>query len=46
MDTPASRAATPTGDRAGRVDVERVAAATAFLASNEAAHVTGAPVTT
>ncbi|MGH7312985.1 MAG: SDR family oxidoreductase [Candidatus Rokuibacteriota bacterium] len=45
MDTPANRAAMPGSDRQGWVPVESVAAAIAFLASEEATHVTGALVT-
>jgi NAD(P)-dependent dehydrogenase (short-subunit alcohol dehydrogenase family) len=45
MDTPANRAAMPGSDRKGWVPVESVAAAIAFLASEEASHVTGALVT-
>jgi NAD(P)-dependent dehydrogenase (short-subunit alcohol dehydrogenase family) len=45
MDTPANRAAMPDSDRKGWVPVESVAALIAFLASDEAAHVTGALVT-
>jgi NAD(P)-dependent dehydrogenase (short-subunit alcohol dehydrogenase family) len=42
MDTPANRAAMPEADRRGWVPVDRVAAAIAFLAGDEAGHVTGA----
>jgi NAD(P)-dependent dehydrogenase (short-subunit alcohol dehydrogenase family) len=45
MDTPANRAAMPDADRRGWVPVDSVAAAIAFLASDEAGHVTGALVT-
>jgi len=45
MDTPANRAAMPSSDRKGWVPVESVAAAIAFLASEEASHVTAALVT-
>lgn len=45
MDTPANRAAMPDSDRRGWVPVESVAAVIAFLASDEAAHVTAALVT-
>jgi len=45
MDTPANRAAMPSSDRKGWVPVESVAAAIAFLAGEEAAHVTGGLVT-
>lgn len=45
MDTPVNRAAIPSSDRKGWVPVESVAAAIAFLASEEASHVTGALVT-
>ncbi len=45
MDTPANRAAMPGSDRQGWVPVESVAAAIAFLASEDASHVTGALVT-
>jgi NAD(P)-dependent dehydrogenase (short-subunit alcohol dehydrogenase family) len=41
MDTPANRAAMPDSDRKGWVPVESVAAAIAFLASEEAGHVSG-----
>jgi NAD(P)-dependent dehydrogenase (short-subunit alcohol dehydrogenase family) len=44
MDTPANRAAMPTSDRKGWVSVDSVAAAIAFLASEDAAEVTGALV--
>jgi NAD(P)-dependent dehydrogenase (short-subunit alcohol dehydrogenase family) len=44
MDTPANRAAMPTSDRKGWVSVDSVAAAIAFLASEDAAQVTGALV--
>ncbi len=45
MDTPANRAAMPGSDRQGWVPVESVAAAIAFLVSEDASHVTGALVT-
>jgi NAD(P)-dependent dehydrogenase (short-subunit alcohol dehydrogenase family) len=45
MDTPANRAAMPGADRSGWVPVESVAEAIAFLASDAAAHVTGALLT-
>jgi NAD(P)-dependent dehydrogenase (short-subunit alcohol dehydrogenase family) len=45
MDTPANRAAMPDADRRGWVSVESVAAAIAFLAGDEAAHVTGSLLT-
>lgn len=41
MDTPGNRAAMPDADRSGWVPVESVAAAIAFLASDEAGHVNG-----
>ncbi|HSE92732.1 MAG TPA: SDR family NAD(P)-dependent oxidoreductase [Methylomirabilota bacterium] len=41
MDTPGNRAAMPDADRKGWVPVESVAAAIAFLASDEARHVNG-----
>jgi NAD(P)-dependent dehydrogenase (short-subunit alcohol dehydrogenase family) len=44
MDTPANRAAMPDSDRKGWVPVESVAAAIAFLAAEESAHVTGTVV--
>jgi NAD(P)-dependent dehydrogenase (short-subunit alcohol dehydrogenase family) len=45
MDTPANRAAMPDSDRKGWVPVDSVAAAITFLASEDAAHVSGALVT-
>lgn len=45
MDTPANRAAMPDSDRKGWVPVDSVAAAIAFLASDDAGHVSGALVT-
>jgi len=45
MDTSANRAAMPTADRSGWVQVESVADAIAFLASEAAAHVSGTIVT-
>ena len=42
MDTPANRAAMPDSDRKGWVTVESVAGVIAYLASDAAAHVTGA----
>jgi NAD(P)-dependent dehydrogenase (short-subunit alcohol dehydrogenase family) len=45
MDTPANRAAMPDSDRKGWVPVDSVAAAVTFLASEDAAHVSGALVT-
>jgi NAD(P)-dependent dehydrogenase (short-subunit alcohol dehydrogenase family) len=44
MDTPGNRAAMPDSDRKGWVLVESVAAAIAWLAAEEAAHVTGTVV--
>ena len=44
MDTPANRAAMPDSDRKGWVPVESVAAAIAWLAAEESAHVTGTVV--
>jgi NAD(P)-dependent dehydrogenase (short-subunit alcohol dehydrogenase family) len=44
MDTPANRAAMPDSDRKGWVPVDSVAAAITFLASEDAAHVSGALV--
>jgi len=44
MDTPGNRAAMPDSDRKGWVPVESVAAAIAWLASEESAHVTGTVV--
>jgi NAD(P)-dependent dehydrogenase (short-subunit alcohol dehydrogenase family) len=44
MDTPGNRAAMPDSDRKGWVPVESVAAAIAWLAAEEAAHVTGTVV--
>ena len=45
MDTPANRAAMPDSDRKGWVPVDSVATAITFLASEDAAHVSGALVT-
>jgi NAD(P)-dependent dehydrogenase (short-subunit alcohol dehydrogenase family) len=44
MDTPGNRAAMPDSDRKGWVPVESVAAAIAWLAAEESAHVTGTVV--
>jgi len=44
MDTPGNRAAMPDSDRKGWVPVEGVAAAIAWLAAEESAHVTGTVV--
>ena len=44
MDTPGNRAAMPDSDRKGWVPVESVAATIAWLAAEEAAHVTGTVV--
>jgi NAD(P)-dependent dehydrogenase (short-subunit alcohol dehydrogenase family) len=44
MDTPGNRAAMPDSDRKGWVPVESVAAAIAWLAGEESAHVTGTVV--
>jgi NAD(P)-dependent dehydrogenase (short-subunit alcohol dehydrogenase family) len=44
MDTPGNRAAMPDNDRKGWVPVEAVAAAIAWLAAEESAHVTGTVV--
>lgn len=45
MDTPANRAAMPDADRRGWVPVESVAEAIAFLASDQASHITGSLLT-
>lgn len=45
MDTPANRAAKPDADRRAWIPVESVATAIAFLASDDAAHITGSLLT-
>ena len=45
MDTPANRAAMPDADRRGWVPVESVAETIAFLARDEASHITGSLLT-